>query len=175
MSQEILCYSERIKEWPFIPPCKRKRIWLISQATISMIYFANTSALCAEVETGNCFFLPGWSRGGEWSTLSLHVRMRQHRRRPLLTMDPGQGFKIAARSPGGAHDPATHLENTHTLLQSSGFISPGPTSYVQNYDLITALMFNTFVLHQHIDDTWFSKCIICISQHASPAVAFRWE
>lgn len=70
-------------------------------------------------------------------------------------MDPGQGFKIAARSPGGAHDPATNLENTHMLLQSSGFISPGPTSYVQNYDLITVIVltFNTFVLHQHIDET----------------------
>lgn len=70
-------------------------------------------------------------------------------------MDPGQGFKIAARSPGGAHDPATNLESTHTLLQRSEFISPGPTSYVQNYNLITGivLMINTLVLHQHIDET----------------------
>lgn len=54
--------------------CKRKRIFLISQATISMIYFPNTSAPCAEVEAGNCFSSPG---GAEAESEALSACMSQ--------------------------------------------------------------------------------------------------
>lgn len=114
MSQETPCNFGRIKEWPFIPSCGKKRIWLISQPTISVIYFPNTSS----VYRGRDGELFSSSGGAE------HVRKRQHQRRPPLTMDPGHGLKIATRSPGGTHEPAPKPENTHshthTLLQSSG-------------------------------------------------------
>lgn len=131
MSQETPCNSERIKEWPFIPFCRRKRIWLISQPTISVIYFPNASSVCRG-RGGELFSSPG---GAE------HVRMRQHQRGPPLTMDPGHGFKIATRSPGGTYNHAPKPENTHRHAHSSAelrFIRRGVTvgSNYQWSDLI---------------------------------------
>lgn len=89
------------------PPVEEKGIWLISQPTSRVIYFPSTGSVC-----------PGW--GGELFSSpggAEHVRMRQHQRGPLLTIDRGHAFKIATRSPGGTHNPAPKQEYTrnHTL------------------------------------------------------------
>lgn len=122
MSQETPCYSERIKEWPFIPSCRRKRIWLISQPTISVIYFSNTSSVCWGRE-GELFSSPG---GAE------HGRMRQHQR--------------GASAHDGPMDTVLKLQLVAQEVHKTLHPSRIQLWIIRSNDL----MFNMFILYKHV-------------------------
>lgn len=145
MSQETPCYSERIKEWPFIPSCRRKRIWLISQPTISVIYFSNTSFVCWGRE-GELFSSPG---GAE------HGRMRQHQRGASAhdgPMDTVLKLQLVAQEVHKTLHPSRKTQTqTHTLYCRAQVYKSRCNRRIQLWIIRSNdLMFNTFILYKHV-------------------------